>query len=311
MGAEDCGSCAGAQASVNSRRYVVRSGVISKNRFRLVICKASRARWDEGVQRYRNVFVTDGELTRRRENRQLPAVTEPSALAERVLVVDDEPDIVALVAYHLAKSGYSVSTATSGTDGLAVARRDKPSLIVLDLMLPGLSGLEVMEELRGDASTSRIAVLMLTARREESDRIKGLTLGADDYLTKPFSPQELVLRVAAILRRVKSAGEQSDDVKQVGPLRIETTAHRVTVDGREIDLTPTEFKLLLLLAERRGRVQPRNLLLESVWEAAPDIQTRTVDMHVQRLRAKLGPAGELIETVRGFGYRIRNVSERS
>jgi two-component system phosphate regulon response regulator PhoB len=279
--------------------------------FEWLNCKASGAASGEGVQRYRNVFVTDAELTRRREDRQLPCVTEPSALAERVLVVDDEPDIVALVAYHLAKSGYSVSTATSGTEGLAVARRDKPSLIILDLMLPGLSGLEVMEELRGDASTSRIAVLMLTARREESDRIKGLTLGADDYLTKPFSPQELVLRVAAILRRVKSSRGESEDVKQVGPLRIETTAHRVTVDGREIDLTPTEFKLLLLLAERKGRVQPRNLLLEIVWEAAPDIQTRTVDMHVQRLRAKLGPAGDLIETVRGFGYRIRNVSERS
>jgi two-component system phosphate regulon response regulator PhoB len=257
------------------------------------------------------MFVTSGELTQRWGIRQLPHVTEQSAPAERVLVVDDEPDIVALVAYHLAKSGYSVSTATSGPEGLAVARRDKPSIIILDLMLPGLSGLEVMEELRSDSSTSRIAVLMLTARRDESDRIKGLTLGADDYLTKPFSPQELVLRVAAILRRVKAGREEAEDVKQIGPLKIESTAHRVTVDGREIDLTPTEFKLLLLLAERKGRVQPRNLLLEIVWEAAPDIQTRTVDMHVQRLRAKLGPAGDLIETVRGFGYRIRNVNERS
>ena len=168
-----------------------------------------------------------------------------------------------------------------------------------------------MEELRSDSATARIAVLMLTARREESDRIKALDLGADDYLTKPFSPPELVLRVAAILRRLKAAPDESQDVKQIGPLRIDTTAHRVTVDGREIDLTPTEFKLLLLLAERKGRVQARNLLLEIVWEAAPDIQTRTVDMHVQRLRAKLGVAGDLIETVRGFGYRIRNVGERS
>jgi two-component system phosphate regulon response regulator PhoB len=238
-------------------------------------------------------------------------VTEPGTSAERVLVVDDEPDIVALVAYHLAKSGYSVSTATTGLDGLAAARRDKPALVILDLMLPGLSGLEVMEELRADTTTARIAVLMLTARREESDRIKGLTLGADDYLTKPFSPQEMVLRVAAILRRVKAGREDAGDVQQLGPLRIDTTAHRVTVDGREIDLTPTEFKLLLLLAERKGRVQPRNLLLEMVWEAAPDIQTRTVDMHVQRLRAKLGDAGDLIETVRGFGYRIKNIAART
>ena len=242
---------------------------------------------------------------------QLEDVTETTAVAERVLVVDDEPDIVALVAYHLAKSGYSVSTATSGLEGLAVARREKPAIIVLDLMLPGLSGLEVMEELRADASTARIAVLMLTARREEGDRIRGLTLGADDYLTKPFSPQELVLRVGAILRRVKAGHDESEDVRQIGPLRIDSTGHRVTVDGREIDLTPTEFKLLSLLAERKGRVQPRNLLLEIVWEAAPDIQTRTVDMHVRRLRAKLGEAGDLIETVRGFGYRIRNLSERS
>jgi two-component system phosphate regulon response regulator PhoB len=250
-------------------------------------------------------------LTQAWVSNQVPRVTETSAAAERVLVVDDEPDIVALVAYHLAKSGYSVSTATSGIEGLAAARREKPSIIVLDLMLPGLSGLEVMEELRSDSATERIAVLMLTARREESDRIKGLTLGADDYLTKPFSPQELVLRVAAILRRVKAGRQEAEDVKQIGPLRIDTTAHRVTVDGREIDLTPTEFKLLLLLAERKGRVQARNLLLETVWEAAPDIQTRTVDMHVQRLRVKLGEAGDLIETVRGFGYRIKNVSERS
>jgi two-component system phosphate regulon response regulator PhoB len=275
-----------------------------------MICKASRARFTEGVQRYRNVFVTTNELTPCRRNGQLAAVTDTAASVERVLVVDDEPDIVALVAYHLAKSGYSVSTATNGSEGLASARRDKPALVILDLMLPGLSGLEVMEELRGDSATSGIAVLMLTARREESDRIKGLTLGADDYLTKPFSPQELVLRVGAILRRVKAGREEAGDIKQIGPLRIDTTAHRVTVDGREVDLTPTEFKLLLLLAERKGRVQPRNLLLEIVWEAAPDIQTRTVDMHVQRLRAKLGDAGDLIETVRGFGYRIKNISDR-
>ena len=274
-------------------------------------CKTSRADSAEGVQRHRNVFVTDRELTERRRGEQLTRVTDPGSAAERVLVVDDEPDIVALVAYHLARSGYSVSTATSGPEGLTAARRERPSLVVLDLMLPGLSGLEVMGELRGDPSTAGIAVLMLTARREESDRIKGLTLGADDYLTKPFSPQELVLRVAAILRRVRAGQTDTGDVRQIGPLRIDSTAHRVTVDGRDVDLTPTEFKLLLLLVERKGRVQPRNLLLEIVWEAAPDIQTRTVDMHVQRLRAKLGDAGDLIETVRGFGYRIKNVPERS
>ena len=273
--------------------------------------KASGEGSGEGVQLYRNVFVTAIRLTRPHYTRQVPDVTEPSAAVERVLVVDDEPDIVALVAYHLAKKGYSVSTAATGTEGLAVARRDKPSIVVLDLMLPGLSGFELMEALRSDPATAGIAVLMLTAKRDEGDRIKGLTLGADDYLTKPFSPQELVLRVGAILRRVRAGQDDSGDVRQIGPLRIDTSAHRVSVDGREVDLTPTEFKLLLLLADRKGRVQPRNLLLENVWEAAPDIQTRTVDMHIQRLRAKLGAAGDLIETVRGFGYRIRNVSDRS
>ena len=303
-------TCAGVQASDSSKSERAARKTVSVS-VRVVNSKASGAQSTEGVQRYRNVFVTRAELTPTAERRQVPRVPEPSATAERVLVVDDEPDIVALVVYHLAKSGYAVSTATNGTEALAIAKRDKPALVVLDLMLPGLSGLEVMEELRADPATARVAVLMLTARREEEDRIRGLTLGADDYLTKPFSPPELVLRVGAILRRVRAGGEDSADVRQIGPLRIDSTAHRVTVDGREIDLTPTEFKLLTLLAERKGRVQPRNLLLEVVWEAAPDIQTRTVDMHVQRLRAMLGAAGDLIETVRGFGYRIRNVSERT
>ena len=227
------------------------------------------------------------------------------ANAEHILVVDDEPDIVALVAYHLARTGYRVTTAASGTEALALARSDCPSLIVLDLMLPGISGYEVLEQLRGDARTKHVAVLMLTARREEQDRIRGLTLGADDYLTKPFSPAELVLRVGAILRRVSAAGTMSADRLVIGPMEIDRAAHTVRVDGEEIELTPTEYRLLLMLAERRGRVQERTQLLESVWDAAPDVQTRTVDMHVQRLRAKLGEAGDLIETVRGFGYRLR------
>ncbi len=224
---------------------------------------------------------------------------------ERILVVDDEPDIVALVVYHLAKDGYRVSSASSGSEALATARRERPALIVLDLMLPGLSGFEVLEQLRADEATVDIAVLMLTARKEEPDRIKGLSLGADDYLTKPFSPQELVLRVRAILRR-STAAPATGDVLAIGTLAIDRAAHTVTVRGREVELTPTEFKLLLLLAERRGRVQGRAQLLENVWEAAPDIQTRTVDMHVQRLRSKLESAGDLIETVRGFGYRLRS-----
>jgi two-component system phosphate regulon response regulator PhoB len=231
-------------------------------------------------------------------------VTVAAAAGERILVVDDEPDIVALVVYHLAKSGYKVSSASTGTDALAMARRDRPSLIVLDLMLPGMSGFDVLAKLREDPNTASVAVLMLTARKEEPDRIRGLELGADDYLTKPFSPQELVLRVGAILRRLAATSEPAD-VLQFGPIRVDRSAHRVLVNEHEVELTPTEYKLLLTLAERRGRVQARSHLLETVWDAAPDIQTRTVDMHIQRLRTKLHPAGDLIETVRGFGYRIK------
>ena len=230
---------------------------------------------------------------------------------ERILIVDDEPDILALCSYHLAKAGYRVSTASSGPEGLGAAREERPALIVLDLMLPEISGFEVLERLRSDDTTRDIAVLMLTARREEPDRIRGLSLGADDYLTKPFSPQELVLRVGAILRRTSGAAASPTDSLTVGPIGIDRAAHRVSVDGRDVELTPTEYKLLLTLAERRGRVQGRAHLLETVWDAAPDIQTRTVDMHVQRLRAKLGLAGELIETVRGFGYRLRAAQPRS
>ena len=230
---------------------------------------------------------------------------------ERILVVDDEPDIVALVAFHLAKAGFRVGTAATGADALAAARAERPALIVLDLMLPGMSGFEVLEQLRADEATRDIAVLMLTARREEPDRIRGLSLGADDYLTKPFSPQELVLRVGAILRRVAAGGAQPSDILTVGPLAINRAEHRVSVDGRALDLTATEYKLLVILAERRGRVQARSRLLEAVWEAAPDIQTRTVDMHIQRLRTKLGAAGEMIETVRGFGYRLKGSDARA
>jgi two-component system, OmpR family, phosphate regulon response regulator PhoB len=235
----------------------------------------------------------------------------PPATGERILVVDDEADIVALVAYHLAKAGYRVSTASSGPDALDAARRERPALVVLDLMLPGLSGYDVLEQLRAGETTRDVAVLMLTARREEHDRIRGLSLGADDYLTKPFSPQELVLRVAAILRRIGAAGAATSDKLVVGALEIDTAAHVVRVDGNAVELTPTEFKLLLTLAERRGRVQARTHLLQTVWDAAPDIQTRTVDMHVQRLRAKLGAAGDLVETVRGFGYRLRAPHSRA
>ena len=225
---------------------------------------------------------------------------------ERVLVVDDERDITALVAYHLAKAGYRVTTAATGVAALEAVAAEPPDLVVLDLMLPGRSGYEVLEELRRREDTRDVGVILLTARREEADRIRGLASGADDYLTKPFSPEELVLRVAAVLRRLHSpATGAGGAILKAGPIAIDRAAHTVAVDGGAVDLTRIEYRLLLLLAERRGRVQTRPQLLESVWEAQSDIQTRTVDMHVQRLRAKLGKGGDLVETVRGVGYRMR------
>jgi two-component system phosphate regulon response regulator PhoB len=232
-------------------------------------------------------------------------------MSDRILVVDDEADITALVAYHLAKSGYRVSTANNGADALRTAREERPDLVILDLMLPGLSGYDVLEELRRAPDTKQVGVILLTARREEPDRVRGLTLGADDYVVKPFSPQELVLRVQAVMRRLRSPSVTAGPVVVEGPVTIDTTAHRVSVAGEDITLTATEYKLLVTLVERRGRVQSRAQLLESVWEANPDIQTRTVDMHVQRLRAKLGPAAGLLETVRGFGYRFKTETRTS
>ena len=226
-------------------------------------------------------------------------------MTQRILVDDDEPDITALVAYHLAKAGYRVVTAASGAEALRAAREERPDLVILDRMLPGVSGYDVLAEMRAREETRDVGVILLTARREEADRIRGLSLGADDYLTKPFSPQELILRVGAVIRRLQSPGVSAGAALTAGPLVIDRSAHRVQIEGQEISLTATEYKLLLTLVERRGRVQTRPQLLESVWDAQPDIQTRTVDMHVQRLRSKLGGAGGMIETIRGFGYRFR------
>lgn len=237
-----------------------------------------------------------------------PSPERSAQPGDRILVVDDEPDIIALVAYHLARAGYRVSTASTGMEALQAAREEQPALVVLDLMLPELSGFEVLERMRGDRLLSEIPVLMLTARREEPDRVQGLSLGADDYLVKPFSPQELVLRVRNILRRTRASASERGNVVRLGNVEVDKDAHTVTRDGKPLELTATEYKLLTTLADRRGRVQSRAQLLELVWESAPDIQTRTVDMHVQRLRAKLGDAGDLIETVRGFGYRLKRAA---
>ncbi len=183
-------------------------------------------------------------------------MTDASA-PHRVLVVDDEPDITALVAYHLAKAGYRVSTAATGPEALKAAREERPDIVILDLMLPGVSGYDVLAELRRQEETRDVGVILLTARREEPDRIRGLSLGADDYLTKPFSPQELSLRVQAVLRRLGSPAVSAGSTLAAGPISIDRSAHRVTVAGQELTLTATEYKLLLTLIERRGRRRAR------------------------------------------------------
>ncbi len=233
--------------------------------------------------------------------------TGASSSPARILVIEDETEIAALIAYQLTRDGYRVQTAATGIEGLNALRRELPDLIVLDRMLPGMSGDELLEAVRSDPVTESVPVLVLTAKREQEDRIEGLELGADDYLTKPFSPRELVLRVEAVLRRApaRSAGK----VLRAGELLVDLSGFRVTLGGSELQLTPTEFQLLRTLLERRGRTQSRRQLLEEAWhvetQAANRIQTRTVDMHVRRLRAKLGPVGDWIETVRGFGYRFK------
>lgn len=229
-------------------------------------------------------------------------------MREQILVVEDEPDISALVAYHLARSAYRVRTAADGSEALALMETEPPDLVVLDRMLQGISGLEVLEEMKRREELRPIPVILLTARVTEQDRIEGLEAGADDYVAKPFSPRELVLRVEAVLRRARrdGGGAGSGKVLRSGGVVVDVAAARAEVEGREVELTPTEFHLLRTLLERRGRVQSRRQLLQAVWETTAEIQTRTVDMHVQRLRGKLGSAAERVETVRGFGYRFRS-----
>ena len=228
-------------------------------------------------------------------------------MSHRILIVDDEPDIVELLEYNLVQAGYTVVAARDGAAAFAEVQRQIPDLILLDLMLPDMSGKEICKRLKRESATEAVPIMMLTARGDEIDRVIGFELGADDYITKPFSPRELVLRVQAVLRR--SAVPQpsaSADRLVIGSLEIDVPRHEVMVDGEEISLTALEFKLLLDLASRRGRVQSRDALLERVWGYAPGIETRTVDTHVKRLREKLASARNYIETVRGVGYRMRD-----
>jgi len=222
-----------------------------------------------------------------------------------ILVVEDEADIRNLLAINLRREGFEVTAVETGGEALEAARDQAPSLVILDLMLPDLSGTEVCRQLRADAGTRDVPVLMLTARSEEIDRVVGFEVGADDYVTKPFSVRELMLRVKAILRRRPESGADAGPQSiERGPLTIDVGAHRVWVEGVEIALTATEFKLLHNLARQVGRVRSRGQLLQEVWEMPPHLNTRTVDTHVKRLREKLGAAAALIETVRGVGYRF-------
>lgn len=220
----------------------------------------------------------------------------------KILIIEDESDVADLLTLNLRKGGFKVSTSADGASGLQAARDDRPDFIILDLMLPKMSGLEVCKILKSDAATAGIPVLMLTAKAEEIDRIVGLEFGADDYVTKPFSPREVMLRIRAILRR----GEKPEEKFQAGSISIDPARHEVRVSGKRVHLTSLEFKLLRTLMQRRGRVQDRDKLLNDVWGYESVIDTRTVDTHVRRLREKLGPAGDIIETVRGFGYRLRD-----
>jgi len=225
-----------------------------------------------------------------------------------ILIIEDETDILELVEYHLKQSGFQVLTATDGSAGLELAIKKRPDLIILDLMLPVMEGKDVCRALKANPVTKAIPVLMLTAKAEELDRVIGLELGADDYVTKPFSPRELVLRIKAILRR-RTFEKEDTKVIRIGDLLIDVDRHEVSIKDRPIRLTSTEFKLLVELASSRGRVQTRQRLLEKVWGYTYEGYYRTVDTHIRRLREKLGDMAEYIETLRGFGYRFRENEE--
>ena len=220
-----------------------------------------------------------------------------------ILIIEDENDLAELVAFNLEKEGYRSLIAQDGPSGLEAARNNSPDLILLDIMLPGMSGMDICKVLKGKEKTARIPVIMMTAKGEEIDRVVGFEVGADDYVIKPFSPRELLLRIKAVLRRYGSV-ETINKIINVGPICIDTDRHIVAVDGNGIILTTTEFKLLYNLAERLGRVQSRDRLLKDVWGINHMGDTRTVDTHITRLRTKLGESGDMIKTIRGFGYKM-------
>ena len=222
---------------------------------------------------------------------------------KKILVVDDEPDVTDLVAYHLKAKGFHVESLNDATASIARARSFQPDLVILDIMMPHLSGIQVCRILRADNKLAKVPIVFLTAKAETHDRIEGLESGADDYLSKPFSPKELMLRVESILRRAVNKDPVNSKL-HIGDIQLDSDTHRVTVKGTALDLTATEFKLLRLMMERQGRVQTREHLLLNVWNYSTEIETRTVDTHVRRLREKLGTEAGWIETIRGVGYRV-------
>ena len=223
----------------------------------------------------------------------------------RITLVEDDPDIAEVLRYNLVKEGFQVDVFGRGDSALAGIRSLPPDLVILDLMLPGLDGLEICRLLKREARTAAIPLVMLTAKGEETDRIVGLELGADDYIPKPFSTREVVLRIKAVLRRYRGDGGVTGEMLESGRLRLFPADHRLELDGREVPLTATEFRLLHFLMARVGRVQNRGQLLTEVWSYTEGVDSRTVDTHVRRLRRKLGPEADRIETVVGVGYRFR------
>ena len=228
-------------------------------------------------------------------------------MEDTVLLVEDESDVVDLLRYHFKKAGFKVQIANSGDAGLAAVRSQRPDAVVLDLMLPGMTGLEVCRALKIDSETASIPVLMLTARSEVKDRVKGLEIGADDYVTKPFSPKEVVLRVQGLLRRIRSAAEEVSIV-EVDGIAIDKSTLRASIGNERLELTTIEFKLLLTLIHNRGKTLSRETLLSDVWGYSTGADTRTVDTHMRRLREKLGDHATKVETVRGQGYRFNGLT---
>jgi two-component system phosphate regulon response regulator PhoB len=228
------------------------------------------------------------------------------AMRERILVVEDEKDVREMIRLNLKAAGFDVVEAGNGAEALALAKNDPPKVIILDLMMPEMSGIEVCRALRRNPATSRIPVLMLTAKSTEEDKVVGFEVGADDYVTKPFSPRELVLRVRAVARRQPDQGAAKAAPLKAGTIQLDRGSMIATIGTKKLPLTSTEFRLLELLLRRAGSIQSRDALLSEVWGYQANLDTRTVDTHIRRLRDKMGKAGALVETVRGSGYRLNN-----